>query len=121
MHSGTFTRLLLWNLGVLAAGAAILVQPGSASAASPLEEPRTTLVRIDDLDLGSATGQRRLERRVGRAARWVCGFDRRLSRSVEKCMADAKQSALSQLWQRASVQKEQDTPHSEPSRDVYSR
>lgn len=121
MNSGNFTRLLLWNLGVMAAGAAILVQPESASAANPLEEPRATIVRIDDLDLDSATGQRRLERRIGRAARWVCGFDRIIRRSVEKCMTDAKQNAHAQLLQRVSVQKEHDIPQSEPSRDLYSR
>ncbi|WP_165356355.1 UrcA family protein [Sphingosinicella sp. BN140058] len=115
------SRLLLWNLAVMVTGAAILAQPGAASAADPLDEPRTALVRIDDLDLGSAEGQQRLDRRIGTAARRVCGFERMLSRVIRECMAEAKQSAISQLRQAAPVTREADAPAPGRVGDVYSR
>lgn len=120
MHSNMISRLLLWNLAVMVAGAAILIQPGAASA-DPLDEPRTALVRIDDLDLGSPAGQHRLDRRIGTAARRVCGFERMLSRVIRECMAEAKQSAISQLRQTAPVARAADAPAPERIGDMYSR
>jgi UrcA family protein len=52
---------------------AFLTAMASRAIASPLEA-RTEIVSFADLDLSSAAGRDRLERRVASAARRVCGW-----------------------------------------------
>ena len=52
---------------------AFLTAMAAPAVASPLEL-RTEIVSIADLDLSSAAGRDRLERRVASAARRVCGW-----------------------------------------------
>jgi UrcA family protein len=61
----------------IAAIAASIAATGLAAPAFAGEtgETRTTAVRYSDLDLDTAAGQRKLERRLELAARDVCGVD----------------------------------------------
>jgi len=50
----------------------LFVLPDAAYAAST---GQSVMVRFADLDLSTATGQQKLERRIARAASQVCGLD----------------------------------------------
>lgn len=76
---------------------AALVVAGAVAlpaAANPLVGAERMVVRVDDLDLGTAAGQARLESRLARAADAVCG-DRvqhihlALERQAAECRAAA--------------------------------
>ena len=60
----------------LALGAAVLAAPLAAKDEAP-----TVGVHYGDLDLTSAEGQRKLDIRLERAARDVCGMDERMTGS----------------------------------------
>jgi UrcA family protein len=55
-----------------AATIGLFALPDAVSAAST---GQSVMVRFADLDLSTATGQQKLERRIERAARQVCGLD----------------------------------------------
>lgn len=50
-----------------------IIKAAPALAESPASETNISLVRTGDLDLRSAEGQRKLDRRLAHAAREVCG------------------------------------------------
>ena len=73
--------------------AAVVATPAHASD----EENRSVAVRTADLDLNSAEGRKRLDRRIHRAARSVCGPDIGASRiSSNRCVRRAETAA----WQK---------------------
>jgi len=73
------------HLGLLAS--ALLATPVLAEA--PLTGQNRTIVRTADLDLASANGQRRLDRRLVRAVNQACGIasdaDLAGSNAVRRC------------------------------------
>ena len=93
---------------MLAAGLALgLATPTLAAPSSPEGlrtgyEPHTVRVEYSDLNLSSAKGQKRLERRIRSAVREVCGAPvpatgtRLRTPEVARCMALAQAGALQQ-------------------------
>ena len=64
------------------------------------EENQSAVVRTSDLDLNSAEGRKKLDRRIHRAARSVCGPDVGVSRiSSHRCVRRAEANA----WQNMTV------------------
>lgn len=57
---------------VLASGA-IKAAPALAETTAPANHVNVSVVRTADLDLGSSAGQRKLDQRLARAVREVCG------------------------------------------------
>jgi len=82
---------------------AALVTP--AFAANPFEEAprRTAEVRVADLDLGTASGQRALDTRIESAVRQVCRTvslktgTRIMDQSTKECKARARAEAKQQV------------------------
>ena len=72
--------------------AAIKAAPALAEAPAPAGETNVSLVRTADLDLGSETGRRQLDRRLERASREVCGSasdaDIEGKNEVRRCRAE---------------------------------
>jgi UrcA family protein len=93
------------NHSILAAGlSAALVAP--AFAADPIVDDATRptrQIRVADLDLGTAAGQRKLDARIESAIRKVCRPTSRktgtriMGQSVEECKARARAEAKSQV------------------------
>ena len=75
---------------------AVTVTPTVAQALEPVTA--TSIVRTADLDLGSADGQRELDRRIVRAAYEVCGeasdVDLEGKNDVRQCRADTVAAAV---------------------------
>ncbi len=71
--------------------------------ADPVEPGESINVRLDDLDLASATGQAQLDRRIDNAARKVCRADimptgyLTLHTETRKCLVAAKARADSRV------------------------
>jgi UrcA family protein len=71
-------HLLAASAAVLAAGSAVVFAAGAAQAkditvvAEPAEDVLTRTVRYADLNLAAADGQKKLDRRVSSAVRFVC-------------------------------------------------
>lgn len=88
---------------LVAAGlSAALVTPALAN--NPFQEAprRTAEVRISDLDLGTAAGQRTLDNRIENAIRQVCRTasltgTRILDQSAQECRARARAEAKQQV------------------------
>jgi UrcA family protein len=90
---------------IVTAGLSVaLVAP--AFAAGPIDDnaPRPTRqIRVADLDLGTAAGQRRLDTRIESAIRKVCRASslktgtRIMGQSVEECKTRARAEARSQV------------------------
>lgn len=84
---------------ILCVTALAVAVPAAAAADS-------RVVRYDDLNLASERGVKTLERRINAAAREVCGatYDYRQSLTIQaqtqKCMAEAKARAFSDLAAR---------------------
>jgi UrcA family protein len=77
--------------------AAVVATPAHASD----EENRSVAVRTADLDLNSAEGRKRLDRRIHRAARSVCGPDIGASRiSSNRCVRRAETAAWQNMESR---------------------
>ncbi|HUE79079.1 MAG TPA: UrcA family protein [Sphingomicrobium sp.] len=86
--------------------ASALITTGAIKAAPALaQEPaaaeiNVSLVRTADLDLGTAAGQRKLERRLASAAREVCGtasdVDIEGKNAVRKCRVETLASGRAQ-------------------------
>ena len=77
--------------------AAVVATPAYASD----EENRSVAVRTADLDLNSAEGRKRLDRRIHRAARSVCGPDIGASRiSSNRCVRRAETAAWQNMESR---------------------
>ncbi|RPF71415.1 UrcA family protein [Aurantiacibacter spongiae] len=80
---------------VLALAAAGLTLSAGAQAA-PEEQQRSTAVRYTDLDLATADGVEELDRRMDRAARYVCRYNetdvgtRIRSRETRDCVDRAR-------------------------------
>lgn len=74
-------------------------------AAAAAAEPVVTreVVRFDDLNLASPAGVKALERRIGNAARRVCGYNETrgfsfiLPKEISTCMNNALASARQQV------------------------
>ena len=77
--------------------AAVVATPAHASD----EENRSVAVRTADLDLNSAEGRKRLDRRIHRAARSVCGPEIGASRiSSNRCVRRAETAAWQNMESR---------------------
>ena len=86
--------------------ASALITTGAIKAAPALAEApaasatQVSIVRTADLDLASASGQRRLEQRLTRAAREVCGeasiVDLKGKNAVRKCRDETLAKAHTQ-------------------------
>jgi len=77
--------------------AAVVATPAHAGD----EENRSVAVRTADLDLNSAEGRKRLDRRIHRAARSVCGPDIGASRiSSNRCVRRAETAAWQNMESR---------------------
>lgn len=77
--------------------AAVVATPAHASD----EEKRSVAVRTADLDLHSADGRKRLDRRIHRAALSVCGQDIGVSRiSSNRCVRRAETAAWQNMASR---------------------
>ena len=87
----------------LAFAAAVLAVPAGAA-----DEPPSVGVRYGDLDLTSAQGQRQLDIRLERAAREVCGLDRKVvgshlrSQHSRECYQEARRTLDQQYAQLVS-------------------
>src|SRR3954471_2442301 len=77
---------------ILFAFAALAAAAASPATASVPRDSATRIVRYADLDLSSAAGRARLDRRIGAAVRAVCGAepgDLRGDRDVRACRTAA--------------------------------
>ncbi len=90
---------LIALVSALITAAAIKAAPALAQEAGAAET-NVSLVRTADLDLGSASGQRTLDRRLANAAREVCGtasdVDIAGKNDVRECRDDTLAKARSQ-------------------------
>lgn len=93
-----FTRTFSALAGAtMAAGMLALSTPLFAAETNQ----ETAIVQVGDLNLASAAGMARFERRVGQAARRVCGeiptLDLNMQRHVRSCQDQVRASAKSEL------------------------
>jgi UrcA family protein len=76
------------------------IKAAPALAQQPASDTNVSLVRTADLDLGSPEGQRKLEQRLARAAREVCGtasdFDVEGKNAVRECRDETIAKAKAQ-------------------------
>jgi UrcA family protein len=97
MKSTTATRYALVATALLAAS----LTANLASAATPDDGPKQSVVNFSDLDLSQPKDARRFYSRVKYAARQVCdnnpSSDLRLLKLYETCLANAINSAVSQV------------------------
>lgn len=73
--------------------------------AAPADE-ETVIIAIGDLDLASASGTARFERKVRAAARSICGTttaDLNMQRQISDCQDEVIASAQTQLAARSST------------------
>lgn len=88
-----FTKTTAAVLGLVLAAAPALTAPAFAAEATKVK------VEYKDLDLTTAQGQRTLERRLDKAARYACGYDSRLpgtriaSQDARNCYKQARTSS----------------------------
>ena len=86
----------------LTAAGVSLALIATPSFAAPSDTPSAD-VKIADLNLGTAEGQKTLEGRIEAAARNVCGVGRHQtgsrmkSREVKRCVANAKEQVSKQV------------------------
>jgi UrcA family protein len=77
-----------------------VIKAAPAFAQEATSQVNVSLVRTADLDLGSAAGQRKLDQRLAKAARDVCGaasdLDLEGQNAVRKCRAETFARAKSQ-------------------------
>ena len=89
-------KTLVLSLAAIAAAAA------TPAAAAGSTDTVTASVRYDDLRLGTAQGQKQLERRLNNAARKVCGMNEQRSgtrirpAAEAQCYRQAKAKAMRQ-------------------------
>ena len=97
------TKTALFALALIASAAT--VTPTVAQALAPITA--TSTVRTADLDLGSADGQRELDRRIVRAAYEVCGeasdVDLEGKNDVRQCRAETVAAATAQRQQLVAI------------------
>ena len=89
-----------FTLGLAVAGlAGTAITPAFAEAPAP----RTAKISFSDLDLGTAAGQRTLDKRIQNAARLVCRTvsvqtgTRIMDQDAQKCLARARADAKQQV------------------------
>jgi len=97
MKSTTANRYALVATALLAAS----LTANLASAATPDDGPKQTVVNFSDLDLSRPKDAHRLYSRIKYAARQVCdnnpSSDLRLLKAYETCMAKAINDAVAQV------------------------
>ena len=90
---------LIFIASILSAASMLGGAASPALAAPP--EARTRIVSYADLNLASAAGRARLESRIERAVRAVCGspivWELRSFDRVQECRAEARADAAAQL------------------------
>ena len=84
-----------------AASAALLVPTVAEARSYEAYEESSAKVKLDDLDLSTASGQVRLERRIARALQEVCGDPRqrhlKIAAHVKACIEQGRQQAAPQV------------------------
>jgi UrcA family protein len=97
MKSTIANRYALVAMALLAASLTVNV----ASASTPDDGPKQSVVNFSDLDLSRSRDAHRLYSRIKRAARQVCdnnpSSDLRLLKAYETCMAKAINDAVAQV------------------------
>ena len=95
-------KVIVIAASMLATAGLFAATPGVASAQS---EVVTIAVNHADLDLATPDGQRRLERRIGNAARKICGLDSQDTgtRMTSREAADCYRQALNDVRQRMAA------------------
>jgi UrcA family protein len=87
----------------LAAAAVGLAGTAITPAFAGEDAPRTTEINVADLDLGTAAGQRTLDKRIEKAVRQVCRTvsvqtgTRIMDRDAMECLARARADAKQQM------------------------
>ena len=103
-------KTLVPNALALAAAFGLAIAAGPALAGGSAER-NTMEISFADLDLDTPEGQMTLERRIERAARDVCRYDRMQtgtriqSRAAKECYEKAKASARQQVAAHAAKQR----------------
>ena len=85
--------------------AIVLAFMATAAPAAAASDRDTSEVRVDDLDLRTEQGRERLNHRIGRAARSICGTAGRSVfelRSLKPCLDQVTESAAIALAQARS-------------------
>ncbi|MDG5748055.1 UrcA family protein [Qipengyuania sp. XHP0207] len=90
------------TLAIAAFAGLSLAIPAQASDTQSIEVP------FDDLNLASAAGQERLDRRIEAAARTVCGYERRtgsriIDHQTRTCLDTARASARAKVAEATSA------------------
>ena len=90
------------TLAIFAAAGLAFAGPAHAS------DTQSIAVQYDDLNLASAAGQERLDRRIETAARTVCGYERHrtgsriIDRKTRACLDTARSSARARVAEATS-------------------
>lgn len=99
-------KTLAKSLTLAFATAGLAATAAAPAFAAEAPAPRTALVSFADLDLGTAAGQRTLDKRIERAARSVCRQvsiqtgTRIMDQDVMNCLARARTDAKQQVAAR---------------------
>jgi UrcA family protein len=86
-YPSKLANILLCTVGIL-----MFTHAGAATAKSGLEERRSRIVKIGDLDLNSEKGLRTYRSRIHRAARLVCMPAGNSSPLFARCVQEAKRN-----------------------------
>ncbi len=95
--------MLKTPLSAAAMAAALIASPALAGTPAKDTGAQSMVIKYSDLNLATAEGQERLERRINAAARKVCNIDRqrtgtRIQSAKNKaCYAKARKSARNQM------------------------
>lgn len=74
------------------------------AAVGASDHPNSIHVRTNDIDLGSASGQKILAIRISRAAREVCDFaDDRLDLKIRKIERQCRDATIAAVWAEAKI------------------
>jgi len=101
-------KTLAKSLTLAFATAGLAATAAAPAFAAPEPGPRTAQVSFADLDLGTAAGQRTLDKRIEKAARSVCRQvsvqtgTRIMDQDATNCLARARADAKQQIAARTS-------------------